>query len=36
MIQSFVLTPEVRIPLKTDEELRAFATDHLLPLIIRS
>jgi AcrR family transcriptional regulator len=36
LIQSFALTPQVHIPLQTDDELRAFATDHLLPLIIHA
>lgn len=36
LIQSFVLTPDAHIPLRTDAQIRRFATTHLLPLIIPS
>src|SRR5919108_4895589 len=35
LIHSFVLTPEVRVRLRTDAQLREFADQHLLPLITR-
>ena len=34
LIHSFVLTPEVRLRLRTEEQLREFARTHLLPLVI--
>ena len=35
LIHSFVLTSEVRLRLRTEEQLREFAGTHLLPLVIR-
>jgi AcrR family transcriptional regulator len=32
-LQSIVLTPHVRVPLETEDELRAFALAHLAPLL---
>jgi hypothetical protein len=34
LIHSLVLTPEVRLRLRTEEQLREFARTHLLPLVI--
>ena len=32
-LQSIVLTPQVRVPLETEGDLRAFAATHLAPLL---